>query len=215
MSAPGDSTQSESALNKPEESTNSAIKADPIESNEEASVNNPADIAKKEIASQSVSNGALAESETKVVPNGLETAMNGQEEKPSDGPPRPIPDLLPLATSPTPVTQPSSNAVNSAQPPKQNTNSQPLTLNTTASPVVATKSAPPPPSSPAKTRGRNSSPAVTLSSPIKEAANISTTVKATESKEEKPSDEKKETKKRKPVAKKRDSVASSGECIGI
>lgn len=208
MSAPSEFNQNESASSNVEESTNSITKTEATGNNEEASLCDPVEIAKKEPASQSVSNGALAESEAKVIANGLESNMNGQEEKPGDGQQRPIPDLLPLTTSPTPVPQGSSNATSSNQP-KQNTTLQ-LPLNTTSSPVVATKSAPPPISSSPKTRGRTSSQSIASSSPSKEQSNSSMSEKSAEGNEENVTVEKKETKRRKSVAKKRDSIASSG-----
>lgn len=204
MSAPSDPVQRELVSNKAEDATNSVTKADPIISNDEASTEEPAEIAKKEPVSPSVSNGALAESETKVAANGLEPAINGQEEKSSDGQQRPIPDLLPLTTSPTPVPPAGASTTNTSQN-KESPNSQPLPINTTTAPVVATKSAPPPLSSSPKTRGRTTASSLASASPSKEH-------KSNESKEELP-EERKETKKRKPVAKKRDSIASSGSYV--
>ena len=214
MSSPTAVTPSESSAKKPEESrVTSKPEANPL--NDEG-VKNNVNVAKTEPPAQPpVTNGALAESEVKVVGNGLESSTNGQEEKPiaSDGPHREVPALLPLGpinTLPT-TPQPSILPSLSPNPPARQPLPQLLPMSAAAAPVVATKSAPPPPTTPVgKTRGRSSAASATPS-PAKEQSSPGPSLRSKKEVEEPERAEEKEVKKRKVVSKKRLSVASSGK----
>lgn len=210
-------TPSESSIKKSEEPTLSS-KPEPAVTTEDGVKNNVLIAKTEQPAQPPVTNGALPESEAKVVGNGIELPTNGQEEKPtSDGPHRGVPALLPL-TPPPPVTQQPS-ILSSLNPNPSTGTRQPLPplIPMKTAPVVATKSAPPPPppSNPVgKTRGRNSSIPFPSSIPPKEAPSPSLSLRnkkeIVEEEEEDDVIPEKETKKRKPVSKKRHSVASSG-----
>ncbi len=165
-----------------------------------------------------VTNGALPH-EAKAVGNGLsssESSMNGQEEKPisTDPMPREVPDLLPLqpitsspppliATGPPPAPVAAAPSVRLPPP-----SLLPIVVAPSTTPVVATKSAPPPP--PKTTRGQNKTASPASSpSPSKDQPSPSLSLKSKpESEESSPVQE--ETKKRRVVSRKRDSIASSG-----
>ncbi len=212
MSSPTAITPSESSSKKPEESRVVSKEASTL--NDEG-IKNSVTVAKTEQPAQPpVTNGALAESEVKVVGNGLESSTNGQEEKPvSDGPHREVPALLPLGPmNPSPTTpQPSILPSLSPNPPARQPLPQLLPMNATTAPVVATKSAPPPPTTPTgKTRGRSSTASATPS-PAKEQSSPGPSLRSKKEVEDQELVEEKEVKKRKVVSKKRHSVASSGK----
>lgn len=197
----------------------------------------PASIKTEQAAQQpaAVTNGALPESEAKTVGNGTaEPLTNGQDEKPAanDALHREVPALLPLPipplqpiTTPSPTsTQPSSmgSSPSSSVTPTRQPPPPLLPMNATIAPVatvtiapivastlpaVATKSAPPPPSPAAKAKARTAPPSAAPAVP-KEQTPSSTLTSKPESAEQSPVQE--EPKKRKIVAKKRHSVASSG-----
>ena len=184
-------------------------------------VKNNASVVKTEQPAQPpVTNGALPESEVKIVGNGLESSTNGQDEKPiSDGPHREVPALLPLgpiSSTPAAVQLGSLPSV-SPTPPARQPLPQLLPMTPTTAPVVATKSAPPPPPSTptTKTRGRASLSTSVSSSPSKEQSSPGPSLRSKKEDEEPEQSvvvpEEKEVKKRKAVSKKRYSVASSGK----
>lgn len=219
MSSPNPSIQSENSSKKIEEARVSS-KQEQSALNDEG-IKCSLTVAKTEQPAQPpVTNGALPESEVKVVGNGIESTSNGADEKSTnDGPHREVPALLPLGSINTsPVTPQGGTTSSSPNPPGRQPVPQLLPMNAATSPVVATKSAPPPPINAAgKTRGRTS--ATTSSSPAKEKPATSPTKEQQSSglalrnkkepEDQEPTQEK-ESKKRKPVSKKRHSVASSG-----
>ncbi|XP_057374965.1 cylicin-2-like [Daphnia carinata] len=216
MSSPSSITSTENS-NKKAEDSHLALKQEPSIVTDDGVKNNSAVAKTEQPAQPPVTNGALAESEVKVVGNGLESSTNGQEEKPvSDGPHREVPALLPLGpiTSPPSTVQQSTIPSLSPNPPARQPLPQLLPMNATTAPVVATKSAPPPPppSNPvAKTRARTS---LSVSTPASSSKEQSPSGPSTRSKkeDEEPVEQpvpEKEIKKRKIVSKKRHSVASS------
>ena len=218
MSSPNSVSLSENSSKKTEDSR-VASKQETNTFPEEGVKNNTTVAKTEQPAQPPVTNGALPESEVKVVGNGLESSTNGQDEKPiSDGPHREVPALLPLGPiTPTPATaQQGSLPSVSPTPPARQPLPQLLPM-TTTSPVVATKSAPPPPPSnpTTKTRGRTSLPASASPSPSKEQSPPGPSLRSKKDDEEKEQlvvvPEEKEVKKRKVVSKKRYSVASSGK----
>lgn len=212
MSSSTTVTPSESS-NKKTEEPRVVSKQETNTSNDEG-VKNSLTVAKTEQPAQPpVTNGALPESEVKVVGNGLESSTNGQDEKPvSDGPHREVPALLPLGPiTPSPPAQQSILATLNPSPSLRQPLPQLLPMNATTAPVVATKSAPPPPTTPVgKTRGRMSSTTPTPSSPAKEQPSPGPSLRSKKEVEEPEPIQEKEVKKRKVVSKKRHSVASSG-----
>jgi hypothetical protein len=219
MSSPNSVSLSENSSKKTEDSR-VASKQETNTFPEEGVKNNTTVAKTEQPAQPPVTNGALPESEVKVVGNGLESSTNGQDEKPiSDGPHREVPALLPLGPiTPTPATaQQGSLPSVSPTPPARQPLPQLLPMTTATSPVVATKSAPPPPPSnpTTKTRGRTSLPASASPSPSKEQSPPGPSLRSKKEDEEKEQlvvvPEEKEVKKRKVVSKKRYSVASSGK----
>nr|CAH0100705.1 unnamed protein product [Daphnia galeata] len=217
MSSPNSVSLSENSSKKTEDSR-VASKQETNTFPEEGVKNNTTVAKTEQPAQPPVTNGALPESEVKVVGNGLESSTNGQDEKPiSDGPHREVPALLPLGPiTPTPATaQQGSLPSVSPTPPARQPLPQLLPMTTATSPVVATKSAPPPPPSnpTTKTRGRTSLPASASPSPSKEQSPPGPSLRSKKEDEEKEQlvvvPEEKEVKKRKVVSKKRYSVASS------
>lgn len=204
-------TSSENSTKKTEEVRVNS-KQETNSSNDEGVKNNTT-VAKTEQPAQSpVTNGALPDNEVKVVGNGLESSTNGQDEKPvSDGPHREVPALLPLGPITTsPPAQQSILATLNPSPTARQPLPQLLPMNATAAPVVATKSAPPPPSTPGKTRGRVAHRASTPTSPSKEQLSPGPSLRSKKEVEEPEPVQEKEIKKRKVVSKKRHSIASSG-----
>lgn len=183
----------------------------------------PNDDSAKTRVDQPITNGALPHELKTSVGNGhSNTTVNGQEERPaSDSLHREVPDLLPLqpitSSSPPPLVSAGPSSAPSMAPVRQPPPPLlPMSV-VSQSPVVATKSAPPPAPAPAAkatttTRGQKASSPVPTLNPAKEHPTPASPAKSkTESEEPSPiPEEAKETKKRKPVSKKRDSIASSG-----
>lgn len=221
MSSPNTVASSENSSKKSEDSR--VVAKQEINTLPEEGVKNNTTVVKTEQSAQPpVTNGALPESEVKVVGNGLESSTNGQDEKPiNDGPHREVPALLPLGPiSSTPATaQTGSLPSVSPTPPARQPLPQLLPMTPATAPVVATKSAPPPPPSTptTKTRGRTSLSASVSSSPSKEQSPSGPSLRSKKEDEEPKQSvvvpEEKEVKKRKAVSKKRYSVASSGKHI--
>lgn len=216
MSSPSSITSTENS-NKKAEDSHVALKQEPSTVTDDGVKNNSALAKTEQPAQPPVTNGALPESEVKVVGNGLELSTNGQDDKPvNDGPHREVPALLPLGpiTSPPSTVQQSTIPSISPTPPARQPLPQLLPMTVATAPVVATKSAPPPPppSNPvAKTRARTSLSVSTPASSSKEQLPSGPSTRSKKEDEEpveQPVPEK-EIKKRKVVSKKRHSVASS------